>query len=289
MNSLNPIFLKMMRKYLDTRVDFDSPKFAELLDELPLWAAPFGLKLLENIKIKRNSTILDIGFGAGFPLTELAMRFGKSSKIYGIDPWEVLIKRTEKKIAYYGIDNIEIIRGVAENIPLADGLIDLVTSNNGLNNVSDLDKSLSECSRIMKTGGQFIQTLNLDTTMIEFYNVLQDVLEQLGMTEELVAMKHQIYKKRKPLDELIRLIEKHDFTVQNVVHDKFDYTFADAEAMFEHYFIRIAFLGGWKSIVPIDRQLEIFEAIELNINKIAEQEGCFRLSVPFVVIDSVKN
>src|SRR4030067_181575 len=53
------------------------------IDELSLWAAPFGLKLLETIKLKKNITALDIGFGLGFPLLEVAMRLGEPSKVCG--------------------------------------------------------------------------------------------------------------------------------------------------------------------------------------------------------------
>ena len=277
-----------MNDHLVTAFDFNSDELIELFDELPFWAAPFGLKLLENVRMRKNSTVLDIGFGAGFPLTELAMRFGKSSKVYGIDPWEAAIKRAEKKIAFYGIDNVEIIRGVAENIPLADRSVDLITSNNGLNNVSDLNKTLSECSRIMKSGGQFIQTMNLSETMIEFYDIMEEVLKEWGMQTEIDAMRNHIYTMRKPLEELVSLVEQNGFSVKKVIKDQFNYTFADGSTVLQYYFIRLAFLDSWKNIVSEDKQAEIFEIIENKMNKIAEDQGFFKLSIPFAVIDSEK-
>lgn len=277
-----------MNDHLITAFDFNSDELIELFDELPFWAAPFGLKLLENVRMRKNSTVLDIGFGAGFPLTELAMRFGKSSKVYGIDPWEAAIKRAEKKIAFYGIDNVEIIRGVAENIPLGDRSVDLITSNNGLNNVSDLNKTLSECSRIMKSGGQFIQTMNLSETMIEFYDIMEEVLKEWGMQTEIDAMWNHIYRMRKPLEELVSLVEQNGFSVKKVIKDQFNYTFADGSTVLQYYFIRLAFLDSWKNIVSEDKQAEIFEIIENKMNKIAEDQGFFKLSIPFAVIDSEK-
>ncbi|MFA6599232.1 MAG: hypothetical protein WCS69_16030 [Ignavibacteriaceae bacterium] len=58
-----------MKSYLSNK--FDVNRIVEVLDELPIWSAPFGLKLLNAIEYKRNLFILDIGFGTGFPLTEL--------------------------------------------------------------------------------------------------------------------------------------------------------------------------------------------------------------------------
>lgn len=277
-----------MTKYLNTNFDLNSDKLIELLDEVPLWSAPFGLRLLEKIDYKKNITVLDIGFGAGFPLTEIAMRLGDSCKIFGIDPWEAAIKRTEKKIDFYEINNVEIIRGVAENIPLDNDSVDLITSNNGINNVSDLNKTLSECSRIIKRGGQFIQTFNLNDSLIEFYSIMEKVLKDLKMENELTQMEKQIYEKRKPLKEFTNLIKKHDFKIDSVINDQFDYKFVDGTTMLNHYFIRLAFLDGWKSIVPIDRQVEIFKQMEELMNQHSNKNGFFKLSVPFVIINCKK-
>lgn len=278
-----------MRSDLITNFDFDSDELVELFDDLPFWAASFGLKLLDNVKIKKNSTILDIGFGAGFPLTELAMRFGKTSKIYGIDPWEAAIRRTEKKIEFYNITNVEIIRGVAENIPLADKSVDLITSNNGLNNVSDLKIALSECSRIIKSKGQFIQTMNTDKSMLEFYNIMEETLNEEGLISEINIMKNHIHEHRKPLDEMIEMLEQNDFSVNKVIEDQFSYTFADGSTMLQYYFIRLAFLNSWKNIVSTNERSKIFKIIEDKMNKIAEKQGYFKLTIPYYVIDSERN
>ena len=68
-----------MKKYLSN--DFDFVKLIEVFDELPLWSAPFGLKLLAYIDFRINISAIDIGFGTGFPLTEIALRLGDSSVV----------------------------------------------------------------------------------------------------------------------------------------------------------------------------------------------------------------
>jgi ubiquinone/menaquinone biosynthesis C-methylase UbiE len=277
-----------MTKYLETDWDYNAERLVEVFDELPLWAAPFGLKLLNGIKYKKGIQAVDIGFGAGFPLTEIAMRLGKDSKVYGIDPWEAAVDRAEKKIDYYDIQNIEIIRGIAENIPINSNSIDLIVSNNGLNNVTDLDKSLSECARIMKSEGQFIQTMNLNDTMIEFYSTMEKILTDLKLENCLDTMRNQIYKKRKPLDQYLEQLKSHGFSIDSVNHDKFEYKFVDGTTMLNHYFIRLAFIDGWKSVVPDEKQVEIFELIENELNLKSTNNGILTLSVPFVTIDCKK-
>lgn len=266
----------------------DDPGLVEVLDELPLWSAPFGLKLLESIEYRKGLRVLDIGFGTGFPLTELAMRLGKDAAIFGIDPWGAAVQRAEKKLNVYGIHNVKIIRGSAEMIPLEDRSIDLIVSNNGLNNVQDQAKVLSECARIMTDDGRFIQTMNLEGTMAEFYRVMENVLKINGLDQNVALMHEHIHKKRKPLEQYLKELWSHGFTIHSVMHDSFDYRFADGTAMLEHFFIRLAFLDSWKQIVPAGMAEGIFNQIELELNKISGEKGFLTLSVPFVLIDCRK-
>lgn len=277
-----------MDSYLKTNYDLNNAETISVVDELPLWSAPFGLKLLDKIKYKKNITALDIGSGLGFPLLEVAMRLGNSCKVYGIDPWEAAIERIKTKIKIYGISNVEIITGVAEKIPLSDNSVDVIFSNNGLNNVNDLKAVLNECSRVSKIGSQLLFTFNTAKTMIEFYSVLEDVLLKKGMTKEIGLMKNHIYKKRRPMDEYVGLLTDMRYKVNDLAKYEFEYSFADGSAMFNHFLIKLAFIGSWKEIVPEERQKEVFAEVEKRLNEIAENEGVFKLSVPYILMDCEK-
>lgn len=246
-----------MKKYLNN--DFDYREIVNVYDELPLWSAPFGLKLLNFVKYRTNITVLDIGFGTGFPLTEIAMRLGESSTVYGIDPSTETIERTWQKLRCYRINNVELINGVAENIPLEDNSVDLIVSNNGINNVSDIGKALSECSRIMKSGGQFVMTMNTAKSMFEFYDALKAVLLEYGLEKNVEAMYEHIRHRRPPVDEVKSLLYDKGFIIKDLEYDQFDMRFTDATAMFNHYFVRLAFIDSWADIVPKDKVEEIFD------------------------------
>jgi arsenite methyltransferase len=278
--------LKTMKKYLSASFDLD--KMANVLDELPIWSAPFGLKLLDYIDYKPDISVLDIGFGTGFPLTELALRLGESSTVYGIDPWKKAIERANKKIEHYGIKNIKLIEGFAESIPLDIGSIDLITSNNGINNVTDADKVLSECSRIIRKGGQFVQTMNTDKSMFEFYTEFESVLSELHMNREIDLMHQHISQKRPPLDIIISMIQIHGFKIKDIEHDQFNYKFTDGSAMLNHYFIRLAFMDPWIKILPDNKAEQVFDAVEIRLNEHSRKFGCMKLSIPFVLINAIK-
>lgn len=261
---------------------------ASFFDELPYWSAPFGQKLLEYIDYKPGITVLDIGFGTGFPLIELAMRLGESSIVYGIDPWKEAIKRAEQKISFYGVRNIRIIEGIAESIPLSDNTLDLIVSNNGINNAGSIEKVFSECSRTLKSRGQFVMTMNLDKTMFEFYDQLEKVLSELNMTREISLMYEHIYNKRRPLDEVIRLLKSSGFQIRNLVSDQFNYKFTDARTLFSHHFIRSAFMDSWKKLLPEDKIDLVFNKVESGLDKESYRSGGLKITIPFAMIDSFK-
>jgi arsenite methyltransferase len=274
--------------YLDETFDPEDPELVSMIDELPLWSAPFGLKLLAAIRYRRKLTVLDLGFGTGFPLLEIAMRLDADCTVYGIDPWHGALERTKTKIRRFGIRNVQLIEGQAENIPLADRSIDLIVSNNGINNVDNLEQVLGECSRVSTPGAQFLATVNLDSTMMELYGTMEAVLREHNLASHVETMNQHIRAKRKPLPELIAALERNAFTPRAVTHDEFRYTFTSGTAMLNHFFIRLAFLGPWKRIVPPDQQESVFAGIETGLNEQAKADGCIHLSVPFVLIDSEK-
>ena len=278
-----------MTKFRKSNFNLDDRDTVSIIDELPLWSAPFGLKLLDAIKLRPNITALDIGFGLGFPLLEVAQRLGNSSKVYGIDPWKAAIERVQIKINILGLTNIELIEGIAENIPLPENSIDLIVSNNGINNVQDIEKVMNECRRVAKKSARFVATVNLDGTMMEFYNELERVLVEEGLNENVSKLKKHIYNKRRPLDEIQNLFESNGFRIVKVIHDSFKLRFLNATTLFNHYLIRLAFLDSWLDLVPSDKIDEIFSQIENRLNLKAQECGEMVLTVPFVLIDAEKS
>ena len=278
-----------MKKYLTHSFNTDDAELISVIDELPLWSAPFGLKLLDTIKLSHNIKALDIGCGLGFPVIELAQRLGDTSKVFGIDPWEKAIERTLFKIKKYGINNVEIIKGIAEELPFEDSFFDLIVSNNGINNVQNMELALSECARVSKPNAQFVITLNLEETMKEFYQVFRVVLKNNKLNNKIIEMKDQIYSKRKPLSEIKELLHSVRFKIIDIHHDKFYLRFVDGLTMFNHSLIKYWFLDGWKSILDSIHLEKIFNEVETKLNDITKEKGEIQLTVPFVTIDCRKD
>lgn len=274
-----------MSSYLDHTFDLNDPELISVIDDLPLWSAPFGLLLLDMVRYRPGINALDIGCGPGFPLLELAQRLGPSSAVYGIDPWESALERVKLKMRKLGLANVTIIKGKAEQLPFEDAFFDLIVSNNGMNNVENIEAALSECSRVCRTGGQMVLTMNLPETMKEFYEVFRAVLGELGRTKEIAKIEEHIYAKRKPLKETEAMLTSYGFALANIRQDAFTMRFANGTAMLNHFLIKLAFLKPWKDMLSADDVPAVFKMIEQRLNALTERQGGLALTIPHVCMD----
>ncbi|MBN1399040.1 MAG: methyltransferase domain-containing protein [Bacteroidetes bacterium] len=274
-----------MTEYLRAQYNLDDSDCISAADDLPFWSAPFGIKLLDKVRYKKNICALDIGFGSGFPLLEIAMRLGATCKVFGIDPSIPAAKRTRLKLKYADVKNVELVEGAAEAMPFGDNYFDLIVSNNGLNNVQDLAKVLAECSRISRISAQMVFTFNTDATFKIFYDVFREVLRERGFKECELKIDAHIHSKRRPVPQVENLLSANGFKIRSIDKDEFSYHFTDGTSMLNHFFIKLAFMECWKEIVPGDIQADVFRSIEDRLNSMAEKEMGFEMRVPFVTID----
>lgn len=99
-------------------------------------------------------SVVDIGSGSGTDLLIAANRVGPAGRVIGIDLNESMAAKAEANLAAAGIDYAEIRLGEAEDLPLEDASVDVVTSNGVINLVPDKQKAFDEIWRVLKRGGQ---------------------------------------------------------------------------------------------------------------------------------------
>lgn len=257
-------------------------------DDTPLWSAPFGLTLLDIVRLTPGINVLDIGSGGGFPMIELAERLGNSSIVYGVDPSADSIEMISAKCRLKGLSNVSLNQCGAEILPFENDFFSLIVSNNGLNNVQDPLKVLQECYRTGKKNCQLVFTINLPHTFIEFYNVFENVLSGYGLQEEITRMHEHIGSKRKPVEWWKELVLQNGFEIKHINADGFKYRYSGGTAFYNHWLIKTYFMDSWKSIVPPARKEEIFKNIESRLNELAAQKGVLDMSVPFLCLDCIK-
>jgi len=102
------------------------------------------------IKFYSNCSLLDLASGSG----DLIKLIKKRNNCFCVsyDSNEEMIRQAQKKLR---CEKVSFINGRAENIPFKDKSFDIVTVSFGLRNFSNLEESLKEIRRVMKTGRKF--------------------------------------------------------------------------------------------------------------------------------------
>jgi ubiquinone/menaquinone biosynthesis C-methylase UbiE len=273
-------------KYLEA-IDFKTPEFGDLYDELPLWSAPFGLMLLEHIELRAGMTILDVGAGTGFMAIELAQRCGPEARVIAVDPWEAAMKRLNRKLNHLCIQNVRTLVQDVATIDVPDASVDLIVSNLGINNFDHPETALRSCFRVAKPGARLFLTTNLIGHMAEFYDAYRSVLVELGFNDRLPALDAHIGH-RATVDSVKALLERAGFRFVNAVTRSFGERFVDGSSLLRHYFIRLGFVPGWKSVASENAVEPIFAALEHRLNTIAAERGGLSLTVPAACIQACK-
>jgi len=112
---------------------------------------PVALALL-----REGETVLDLGSGAGIDCFLAANKVGKSGRIIGVDMTSEMIEKARENAREGGYENVEFRLGEIEDLPVADGLIDVVISNCVINLVPDKKKAFKEIFRVLKPGGRML-------------------------------------------------------------------------------------------------------------------------------------
>jgi SAM-dependent methyltransferase len=130
---------------------------ADRLDCLPAGAtesfAGVGYPFAADV-IREGDTVLDIGSGSGTDTLIAAMLTGPTGVVYGLDMTRAMREKLERNVAAMKILHVRVIEGNAEQIPLPDASIDVVTSNGVLNLVPDKPAAFGEIARVLKPSGR---------------------------------------------------------------------------------------------------------------------------------------
>ena len=114
---------------------------------------------LEMLSAQVGQTVLEIGFGTGHCLIDLARSVGPSGRVFGIDLSEKMVEISQKRTDEEGLDGrIELSCGDALHLPYASGIMDGIFMSFTLElfDTPEISIVLTECKRILKAGGQLV-------------------------------------------------------------------------------------------------------------------------------------
>jgi ubiquinone/menaquinone biosynthesis C-methylase UbiE len=126
------------------------------------WILPRLIDLaMRNEEVKRyrgkviptaSGEVLEIGAGSGL---NLAFYGSQVLRLHALEPSEALLRMASRKLPGASFP-VELLRGSAEQIPLADGAIDTVVTTWTLCSIPDVAKALREARRVLKPGGSLL-------------------------------------------------------------------------------------------------------------------------------------
>ena len=106
--------------------------------------------------VKDGDTVLDLGSGAGIDILLAADRVGPNGRVIGVDMTDEMIAKANVNIAAAGVTNVEVRKGLIEDLPVDDESVDWVISNCVINLSPEKDRVFGEIARVLKPGGRML-------------------------------------------------------------------------------------------------------------------------------------
>jgi len=114
-------------------------------------------RALDYLKIQNGESVLEIGFGTGHCLQQIALLVGKTGKACGIDISNGMLEVTKKRLEKtFLLDRVELFQGDASNLPYSNETFGAVLMSFTLElfDTPEIPQVLGEIKRVLKVGGR---------------------------------------------------------------------------------------------------------------------------------------
>ena len=213
-----------MQQYLQNKKGLVQNVFDQVYDQYDLMNDFMSLgvhrlwkkDLLNMMNPSSNQKLIDVACGTGDIAKLFLNNVNKKSYVTCVDPNIGMIKKGKEKLKKF--NNLNWVVASAEKLPMDINSFDFYTISFGLRNTKDLNKSLSEAYRVLKTGGRYLclEFSKIENSGLDFiYKKYSKVIPSIG---KLIVGENEPYEYLvKSIenfvnqDELIDLMKKNGF------------------------------------------------------------------------------
>jgi ubiquinone/menaquinone biosynthesis C-methylase UbiE len=153
-----PGVLRVLQSKRETKAFYD--KIAKVYDLLAEHSErPMREAGLRSLAPAPGEQLLEIGFGTGHILAELANAVGPTGKVFGIDISENMLAHARDLLTRKGLMERAFLEcGDAETLPYGDDSLDgiFMCFTLELFDTPDIPKVLAECRRVLRPGGRIV-------------------------------------------------------------------------------------------------------------------------------------
>jgi ubiquinone/menaquinone biosynthesis C-methylase UbiE len=106
--------------------------------------------------LKEGEIVLDLGSGGGFDCFLAAKKVGETGKVIGVDMTPEMLDKARANAKKGKYTNVEFRLGEIENLPVADGSVDVIISNCVINLAPNKKRVFEEAFRVLAQNGRLM-------------------------------------------------------------------------------------------------------------------------------------
>jgi arsenite methyltransferase len=106
--------------------------------------------------VRAGDVVLDLGSGAGIDLFLAAEKVGAAGRVIGVDMTDEMLAKARENIRAGGYTNVEVRKGIIEELPVENSSVDWVISNCVINLSPEKPRVFREIARVLKPGGRML-------------------------------------------------------------------------------------------------------------------------------------
>lgn len=143
--------------------------------------------------LQPGEVVVDLGAGGGFDCFLAAQEVGSTGHVIGVDMTPDMVSKARANAARGNYTNVEFRLGEIENLPVAEGVADVIISNCVINLSPNKPQVFREAFRILKSGGRLaisdvVATVELPDDMKNDVALIAGCMGNASLVEDLEQM-----------------------------------------------------------------------------------------------------